>query len=72
VLATERSRSFFNKLIGGVLEALAQLGSARGKALGRKLKKKYSHSLKAPKAIAKSQRARWKKLKATIKKAEKA
>jgi hypothetical protein len=58
--------------IGSVREALGRLGSARGKSIGRKLKKKYAHSLKARKAIAKSQRARWKELKATIIKAEKA
>jgi hypothetical protein len=58
--------------VAGVLDALGRLGSARGRSIGRNLRKKYSHSLKARKTIAKSQRARWKKRKATIKKAEKA
>jgi hypothetical protein len=41
----------------GVLDALGRLGNARGRSFGRKIKKTYSHSLKARKAIAKSQRA---------------
>jgi hypothetical protein len=48
------------------------LGNTRARSIGRKLKKKYTHSLKARKAIAKSQRARWKKSKAKIIQAEKA
>ena len=55
----------------GVLDALGRLGKTRGRSIGRKLEKKYSHSPKARKAIARSQRARWKKLKAKIKQAEK-